>query len=54
VHRIGGVRVDTMVAIEFAVLCTPLGKSKASAIPMRPNKAGKLRELLISKYDRQR
>ena len=29
-------RVETMVAMEFAASCSPLRKSKSSAIPTKP------------------
>src|SRR5579864_5551231 len=41
-------RVETMVAIEFAVSCRPLSRSNASATTIRPISAGRLRAVMAA------
>ena len=47
------IRVDTMVAIEFAASCRPLRKSNASATIIRLIKTGRLRIASITQCTRQ-
>src|SRR5580693_2109119 len=41
-------RVDTMVAIEFAVSCKPLRKSNASATTIKPIRTGRLSSVVMA------
>src|ERR1700730_8671320 len=41
-------RVDTMVAIEFAVSCRPLRKSNASATTIKPIRTGRLSSTVMA------
>src|ERR1700687_2126631 len=41
-------RVDTMVAIEFAVSCKPLRKPNAGAPPIKPIRTGRLSSVVMA------
>src|SRR5580698_6079678 len=46
-------RVETSVAIEFAVSCRPLRKSNASATAIKPIKRGRLSSTVMARFASQ-